>query len=211
MLHWASTAKVLRPLAFDAGVLPDCGDRRRRGADPRHGLRAEQDRPAAHVVGDRQTGPRPAAALAVGVGDEQVLAGLHAFEHAAQGPGRIVSDERRSDVGAVEREHHLVHRHVLGHPHLDQRVAVADQVGAIGQRVDLEVEGRQLRSSARGRRGRRRRAGADLTEPGDEHRCEQHSADPSRNGHVPHDGHPSCMAVDVECQQASHPPASTPP
>ena len=47
-------------------------DRRRRGADPRHGLRAEQDRPADGWFVIVRAGPRPAVALAVGVGDEQV-------------------------------------------------------------------------------------------------------------------------------------------
>ena len=43
-------------------------------------------------------------------------------------------------VDAVERERHLLHRHGLRHLDVDQRVAVAQQVGTVGQRADLEIE-----------------------------------------------------------------------
>src|SRR5262249_13650519 len=38
----------------------------------------------------------------------------------------------------IERQRHVLQRHVVRYPHLDQRIGVADQIGAVRQRPDLE-------------------------------------------------------------------------
>jgi hypothetical protein len=75
MLHFASTANVVRPLALDAGVLPDSATGV--GVAQTHGWVCEPSRigPAADVVRDREARPRPAVAVAVRVGDQRVGAG----------------------------------------------------------------------------------------------------------------------------------------
>ena len=115
-----------------------------RRADPWRRLRAEQDRSADRMVGDGQRGTRPPEAAAVGVGEEFVPSWHHAGQHAAHDTLGRIGAKRARDVPTVEEQRHLVKRHRFRHPHLDQRIAAADQVGAIRQRPDLEVERRQL-------------------------------------------------------------------
>ena len=98
MLHWASIAAVDSPLALVAGVLPDRGDRRRRRADPRPRLRAEQHRAADRVVRDDELG---AGEAAIGIGRIDGVGAVHQPGDEADDPAARQGDERRRDVGAV--------------------------------------------------------------------------------------------------------------
>ena len=95
------------------------------------------------MIGDREGGPWPALSDAIRVGDEIVLAVHQSREHAAHRARCGVGSERRRHVVLVQRQRNLCERHRDRHAHFDQRVAPADQIGAVRQRDDFEIEGRE--------------------------------------------------------------------
>ncbi len=112
-----------------------CGDGRGRCADPWGRLRAKQHRAADWMVRDHEACLASAVALA---GDE-IVATIHQTANQSAQRTRRIGGERTGDVIAVERQPHLVQRHVLRHAHLEQCVAPAHEIGAVRQRHDFEI------------------------------------------------------------------------
>src|SRR4029450_13624155 len=103
MLHCASSAKVDRPLALDAGVLPEAGSGV--GVAQIQGCVCEPSRmgPPRTWLGSVRLAPRRRVAVAVGAPHEGFLAGRHARQDTAQGARVLAGDEAVADVDAVER------------------------------------------------------------------------------------------------------------
>ena len=91
------------------------------------------------MVGDRELGARTAVAAAVRIGHEAVLAVAQSGQYAAHGARVGVGDEAARHVLSIQQQLHLVQRHVARHRYLDQRIAAADEIGAVGERADVEL------------------------------------------------------------------------
>ena len=108
-------------------------------------MRPGEDRPFDRVVDQgrvRVPTVSAALALAVRVDRQPVLPLLQTRHEARQGARRVVGEELRRDVHAVQQDGHLIQRDLLFiflHADLDERIAARDHVRAAGEDLDREI------------------------------------------------------------------------
>jgi hypothetical protein len=91
-----------------------------------------EDRPGDRVIGQREAGMEPAAA----VGGEDVPAGPHSADDALQRVGLLARGEDARDPRVVEPDRHLGERYGSRHPHPYSRVFSGHLVGPARQHGD---------------------------------------------------------------------------